>query len=198
MTTATPAARAAEPQVARPHVAEPHAAEPRAERHAGTRTLIVGCGNILRGDDALGPVLVRRLWELGLPEGVRCADAGTGGMDVAFQMRGVPEVILVDACTSGAEPGAIFRVPGEELERLPPPNGIHLHAFRWDHALAFARWLLKDEYPRVVRVYLVEAAHFEPGAPLSPPVAAALDTLAEHLLGELREPRRGASREADA
>ncbi|MFM9196862.1 MAG: hydrogenase maturation protease, partial [Planctomycetia bacterium] len=51
------------------------------------RTLIIGCGNSLRGDDAAGPVLVRRLSARGLPEGVRCADGGTAGMVVAFQMR---------------------------------------------------------------------------------------------------------------
>ena len=142
-------------------------------------TLIIGCGNLLRGDDAAGPVFIRMLWERGLPSGVRCADGGTGGMDVAFQMRGVPEVILVDACRSGAEPGSIFCVPGPELEQLPPLRGINLHAFRWDHALAFARWLLKEEYPQSITVFLVEAESFEPGVALSPAVDSALDRLAE-------------------
>ena len=152
------------------------------------RTLIVGCGNLLRGDDAAGPLLVRRLWDLGLPEGVRCADGGTGGMDVAFQMRGVPHVIVIDACASGSEPGAVFQVPGEEVERLPPLTGLNLHAFRWDHALAFARWLLKDEYPQRVTVYLIEAASLAIGDPLSPPVEASMLRLAERLLAELAVP----------
>lgn len=147
-------------------------------------TLVIGCGNLLRGDDAVGPVLVRVLWDLGLPPGVRCADAGTGGMDVAFQMRGVPEVILVDACQSGSKPGSVFELPGEEVEQLPPLTGLHLHAFRWDHALAFARWLLKDEYPTKIRVYLIEASSLEPGAPLSPPVDRSMHGLAKRLRRE--------------
>jgi hydrogenase maturation protease len=149
-------------------------------------TLIIGCGNLLRGDDAAGPVAVRRLWEAGLPPGVRCADGGTGGMDVAFQMRGVPHVILIDACSSQSEPGSIFEVPGQELEQLPPLTGINLHSFRWDHALTFARWLLKAEYPRRVTVYLIEAAQVRHGAPLSPAVDAAIDQLTARLLGQLR------------
>lgn len=153
--------------------------------HEPVRALVIGCGNLLRGDDAVGPVLIRALWSRGLPAGVRCADAGTGGMDVAFQMRGAERVILVDACTSGSEPGALFRLPGERVEHLPPLAGLHLHAFRWDHALAFARWLLKDEYPKDVTVYLIEAANLEVGAPLSPPVAQAMDRLVERLLAEL-------------
>lgn len=152
------------------------------------RTLVIGCGNLLRGDDAAGPVLVRRMWERGLPEGVLCADGGTGGMDVAFQMRGMPEVILVDACTSGSEPGAIFEVPGEEVENLPPLSGINLHAFRWDHAIAFGRWLLKDEYPATVTAYLIEGESFAVGEGLSSAVDRAVDQLAARLCERLAEP----------
>ncbi len=128
---------------------------------------------------------MRRLWERGLPDGVRCADGGTGGMDVAFQMRGVPHVVLVDACSSGSEPGSLFKLPGEEVEELPPLEGVNLHAFRWDHALAFARWLLKDEYPERVTVYLIEAGSLVVGEPLSPPVETAMERLADLLLDEL-------------
>ncbi len=149
------------------------------------RVLVIGCGNLLRGDDAAGPVLVRRMWDRGLPDGVCCADGGTGGMDVAFQMRGVPHVILVDACSSGSEPGTLFEVPGHEVENLPPLAGINLHAFRWDHAIAFARWLLADEYPDRVTAYLIEGARYEIGEGLSPAVDAAVDRLVERLLATL-------------
>ena len=150
-----------------------------------TRVLVIGCGNPLRGDDAAGPVLVRRLWNRGLPEGVRCADGGTGGMDVVFQMRGVPEVILVDACQTGAEPGAIFEVPGAEVANVPPPAGINLHAFRWDHALAFARWLLREGRPDRVTAILIEGAAFDVGAELSPAVDRAIDAVVELLAARL-------------
>jgi len=146
------------------------------------RTLIIGCGNLLRGDDAAGPVFIRRLWELGLPPGVRCADGGTGGMDVAFQMRGVANVLLIDAAHTGAEPGTIFEVPGAELENLPPLTGLNLHSFRWDHALAFGRWLLKDEYPKNVTVYLIEAENLDFGSDISVAVRLAIETLAVRLL----------------
>lgn len=149
------------------------------------RALVIGCGNLLRGDDAAGPVFVRRMWDRGLPEGIHCADGGTGGMDVAFQMRGVPRVILVDACTSGSEPGTLFEVPGMEVENLPPLSGINLHAFRWDHAIAFARWLLKEDYPADVTAYLIEGERFEVGEPLSPKVDAAVDRLVDVLLAKL-------------
>ena len=149
------------------------------------KTLVIGCGNLLRGDDAAGPVLIRRMGDRGLPEGVRCVDGGTGGMDVAFQMRGVEHVILVDACTSGSEPGSIFEVPGSEVEHLPPLTGINMHAFRWDHAIAFGRWLLKDEYPANVTAYLIEGEAFEMGEGLSPAVDRAVDQLVNRLFERL-------------
>jgi hydrogenase maturation protease len=144
-------------------------------------TLIIGCGNLLRGDDAVGPVLVRRLLDRGLPAGTEVADGGTSGMDVAFRMRGAGQVVLVDACTTGGEPGTLYRLTGADVEELPPLEGINLHSFRWDHALAFGRWLLKDDYPDDIVVYLIEAGGFEFGAPLTAAVELAMDELVEHL-----------------
>lgn len=142
--------------------------------------LVIGCGNLLRGDDAAGPELVRRLRERGLPAGVRCIDAGTGGIDAVLQMRGAGEVVLVDACRSGAEPGTVHEAPATAVARTPRA-GIDVHSVRWDHALALAGGLFGDDIPRRITACLVEAASFEPGEPLSPAVDRAIDGLAERL-----------------
>ena len=72
---------------------------------ASCKVLVIGCGNILRGDDAVGPVLIRYLWDLGVPPSVRMVDGGTAGMDVAFQMRGAERVVIVDASSTGEPAG---------------------------------------------------------------------------------------------
>ncbi|MBS4727589.1 hydrogenase maturation protease [Mycobacterium sp. SM1] len=136
---------------------------------------MIGCGNLLRGDDGVGPVTVRHLWERGMPDGVRLVDGGTAGMDVAFQMRGAQRVVIIDASVTGAAPGTIYRLPGDELAELPPLQGLHTHAFRWDHAIAFARWALAGECPTDVTVFLIEAGDVAFGAELSAPVAAAME-----------------------
>ncbi len=150
----------------------------------GCALLVVGCGNLLRGDDGVGPVLVRRLWDGGVPAAVRLVDGGTAGMEVAFQMRGAQRVVIVDACRTGARAGTVFKVPGPAVEDLPPLSGVHTHAFRWDNALAFARWLLGEDYPTDVTAYLIEAASFEPGAALSDAVDAAMRQVLELIRGE--------------
>jgi hydrogenase maturation protease len=48
--------------------------------------------------------------------GVGLLDAGTDGMAVVFAARGCRTLIIIDAYLSGSDPGAIFEVPGTELE----------------------------------------------------------------------------------
>ena len=131
-------------------------------------------------------MLVRVLAERGVPPHVRLVDGGTAGMDVAFAMRGARRVVVVDASRVGVPPGTVHHVPGEELTDLAPPTG-NLHQFRWDQALGFARWLLKDEYPAEVEVWLVEGASFEPGAPLTAAVAAAVERVADAILASVAD-----------
>ncbi|MBE3595596.1 MAG: hydrogenase maturation protease [Hydrogenibacillus sp.] len=150
-------------------------------RGVDVSTLIIGCGNLLRRDDGVGPTLIRKLWALGPPPGVRLADGGTAGLDVVFQIQDAKRLIIVDAARTGAEPGTIFELPGEEAE-TPPLAGVNLHDFRWDHALAVGRWLLKERFPEDVTVYLIEAKDVDYGFGLSPEVEAAMERLAERLM----------------
>ncbi|MCF6387929.1 hydrogenase maturation protease [Mycobacterium sp. MBM] len=159
----------------------------------GCEVLVVGCGNLLRGDDGVGPVLVRHLWELGVPDGAQLVDGGTAGMDTAFRMRGARRVVIVDASATGAAPGTVYRVPGEEFAELPPLQGLHTHSFRWDHAIAFARWALGDACPADITVFLIEAEGVEYGADLSAPVRAGMQTVMDvverEFLAALRPPK---------
>ena len=156
----------------------------------GCAVMVVGCGNLLRGDDGVGPILVRHLWERGVPDGLRLVDGGTAGMDVAFQMRGAERVVIVDASATGAAPGTVYRVPGAELAELPPLQGLHTHSFRWDHAIAFARWALADECPADITVFLIEAANVAMGADLSPAIATAMETVIDIIEADFISPLR--------
>ena len=149
---------------------------------AAIDTLIIGCGNVLRGDDGAGPALVQRMLRRELPPRLRCVDAGTRGMHVVSLMKGIRQVVVVDACRTGNEPGTLLEVPAEQIERVSADDGVNLHAFRWNHAIAFARWSLTDSYPRHVTAFLIEGRRYDVGMELSPDVDAAVDRLVDHLL----------------
>jgi hydrogenase maturation protease len=144
---------------------------------------IVGCGNLNRCDDGVGVVIARRLAayvKLRQHTLIQVYDAGTGGMDVMFHARGARRLVLIDACRSGSEPGAVFQVPAEELEREHPPS-YSLHDFRWDHALYAGRRIFGADFPTEVTVYLIEAQSLELGCELSLPVIAAADRVSAQL-----------------
>jgi hydrogenase maturation protease len=125
-----------------------------------------------------------------MPDGLRLVDGGTAGMDVAFQMRGAERVVIVDASATGATSGTVYRVPGSELAELAPPEGLHTHSFRWDHAIAFARWALADACPSDITVFLIEAANVAVGADLSPEVTAAMEQVIDLIEADYISPLR--------
>ena len=136
---------------------------------------VIGCGNPNRSDDGVGTVVARKLLEKYSDQSVsdlQIFDAGTDGMGVMFQAKGSSSLIIVDACTTGEEPGAIYAVPGTELEGKPP-DSYNLHDFRWDHALYAGRQIFKDEFPGDVLVYLIQAKSLDFGLGLSSEVEKA-------------------------
>jgi hydrogenase maturation protease len=88
---------------------------------AHARLTIIGCGNPVRSDDGAGVAVLQALRGHALPADVALIDAGTSGLEVMFQVRGARRVIIVDACRSGSEPGAVFRLPGREA-MTPVPH----------------------------------------------------------------------------
>ena len=73
--------------------------------------LIAGVGNIFMGDDAFGVEVVRRLLDRNLPDGVRVADFGIRGFDLAYALMDDQDVtILVDATPRGDAPGTIYTI----------------------------------------------------------------------------------------
>jgi hydrogenase maturation protease len=162
---------------------------------------IIGCGNPNRSDDGVGTEVVRTLrsrQQFHVP-GVVLLDAGTDGMGVMFAARGSSSLIVIDACRSGSHAGAIFEVPGTELESPHVPS-LTLHDFRWDHALFAGRRLFGAAFPKDITVFLVEAKTLEIGIGLSEPVARAAGEVALRIesmvlskLQSANECERGAS-----
>ncbi len=150
---------------------------------------IIGCGNLNRSDDGVGVIIAQRLQQYLIenPHPDVCVyDCGTSGMEVMFQARGSTKLIIIDASSTATQPGAVYKVPGEELEALPEPS-YSLHDFRWDHAIASGRKIFQQDFPSDVTVYLIEAENLGFGWDLTPAVQKAANFVLEEIVSMLNE-----------
>ncbi|HET8978717.1 MAG TPA: hydrogenase maturation protease [Solirubrobacteraceae bacterium] len=80
-----------------------------------TSILVAGVGNAWLRDDGFGGAVARRLQTADLPAGVAVMDAGTGGLDLAYEvMRGYDGLVLLDVSRQGGEPGTLYVMEPDE------------------------------------------------------------------------------------
>ena len=85
---------------------------------------VLGLGNVLMGDDALGPYTVRVFEaQYEVPEGVEVRDLGTPGLDLTPHLADLTRLILVDTVRSDGDPGdlRLYRLE-EVLQHAPGPR----------------------------------------------------------------------------
>jgi hydrogenase maturation protease len=92
-----------------PNELEPVGKEDAAQLKETKKILIAGIGNIFLADDGFGVEVASRLVNQAFPPGVRVADFGIRGLDLAYAlMEGYETTILVDACPGEDQPGTLF------------------------------------------------------------------------------------------
>src|SRR4030042_192627 len=75
--------------------------------------LIIGIGNIFRGDDAVGLAAAHRFREMQLP-GITILELDGDMTGLIEGWQGAQKVIVIDAVTSKSEAGTIFRFAAHE------------------------------------------------------------------------------------
>jgi hydrogenase maturation protease len=152
-----------------------------------SKVAVVGCGNPNRCDDGVAGEVLRLLSVRDIDSTrIKLLDAGTNGMAVMFAARGSRQLIIIDACHSGAEPGSVFEVLGDELA-APAGPPVATHEFRWNHAIAAGRQIFRRDFPVDIITFLIEAASLDYGISLSPCVAAAAVTVAGRIAARISE-----------
>ena len=91
------------------------------------KILVLGVGNILLRDEAIGVRVVEKLQETySFSPNVDLMDGGTLGMSLLDPIYRSDYVIVVDAVQNGGTPGTLYRLPAEELnKRLKFKNSLH-------------------------------------------------------------------------
>lgn len=140
---------------------------------------IIGLGNSMRGDDAVGILAARRLRQE-VDDRVEVIEAEMVGVDLIELMRGTRVAILIDAARSGQAPGMIHRVDassGPIGGQIFPRSS---HALGTVDALELAR--VMGALPATVIVYGIEAGNMDAGQPLSPAVTTALAEVVDRIV----------------
>lgn len=151
------------------------------------KTVVIGCGNLLASDDAVGIEVIKILSQRELPPHVELIEAGTPGLSLIHMLEGADKAIIVDAVMSGAEPGTIYRFTAENLpSRDIVPSS--LHDLNLVDAIELGRQLQDELMPRdivIIGVEISRAEKFRIG--LSPEVERVIPRLVEAVLKELGE-----------
>ncbi|MCX8170900.1 MAG: hydrogenase maturation peptidase HycI [Candidatus Bathyarchaeota archaeon] len=94
-----------------------------------SKLVILGVGNVLRGDDALGPEFISRLMGK-LPKKVKLIDGGVMPENFIGHIRRFKpsHVLLIDAADFGGKPGEIRLIPPEQISSVAlSTHSIPLH-----------------------------------------------------------------------
>ena len=148
------------------------------------RVRVLGLGNVLMTDDALGPWVVEELlaqWEF--PDGVSVLDVGTPGLDLTPYLADADTVLLVDTVKADAPPGTLRVYSGRQLLSRAPAPRVSPH----DPGLTEALFLLDfgAAAPRDVILVGVVPRTVARGVGLTPPVRDAVGPAVQEILRRL-------------
>lgn len=154
------------------------------ENYDGCPVRVLGLGNVLVGDDAFGPFVVRHLLaEYEAPEGVEIHDIGTPGLDLAPHIAGCDTVIIVDSIAYAGEPGEVRLYRKDALLARGPTPRSNPHQPSLVDTLFFLD--VMAQAPREVILVGTKPARYDTGAPLSEQARSAVRPTMERVLAEL-------------
>ncbi len=152
------------------------------------RTVVVGLGNEIAGDDAVGVLAARRLFHLlGRHPAVDVVELPWAGLALLDALRGYRRAVLLDSLRSGRhQPGTVVRLSEEDFAGSVRLNSFH--DLNYPTALSFGR-ALGWSMPNTIDVFAVEGSSFDRfETRLTPEVARGLDDVVSlvvsHLAGD--------------
>ncbi len=148
------------------------------------RIIVMGVGNTLLTDEAVGVKVIEELRAYDLPDNVQLVDGGTGGLDLIGYMSQADRMIVVDAVDAGKPPGSIFRFTPQDVEGALEKKqaAMSLHDVGLIESFVVGRQLGHE--PDVV-IIGIQPKDLTWGMELTPEVAAKVPRLIELVLEEL-------------
>jgi len=89
------------------------------------KTLILGIGNYLMGDEGIGVHLIKSLDENDFPSNVDLLDGGTGGFHLLSYFQKYPKIIMIDATMDGNPAGTLKTITPKFASDFPSALSAH-------------------------------------------------------------------------
>lgn len=150
---------------------------------AKEQILVLGVGNILLTDEGVGIRVIERIQErYEFPDNVSVLDGGVLGLSLLGVISEADHLIVVDAVKKGREPGALYRLKGDQVpKRILAKNSLH----QVDFLETLASCQALDKVPETVILGIepldIESLSIE----LTPVVQEKVDSLIDMVLKEL-------------
>lgn len=143
------------------------------------KTLVLGIGNLLLGDEGVGVHTARALQQTTRPDEVVVLEVGTAFLEALPEIEQADRIIIVDAMQADHAPGTIYRVPFDDC--VKPEIIASLHGFDLSRVLYMAGRITTPE----VIVIGVEPARIDWGTELSPVIREAMPAIIEAVRAEI-------------
>jgi hydrogenase maturation protease len=161
-------------------------------RPCGTDTLVVGLGNPILGDDGVGWRVAETIKARLVDPAVDVICLSLGGLALMEHLAGYRRAIIVDAMTTGAQPGSLHSLSAHEMDELSVQHTASVHDLSLSAALAMGREL-GLALPEEIRIVGVEAKpEFTFGETLSAAVADSVHRAATAVEAWLHQPATAA------
>jgi hydrogenase maturation protease len=151
------------------------------------KTIVLGVGNQILGDDGVGVHVVNELKKLIQNPDVSIDEAITGGMNLLDLILGYDKVIIIDAVkTETGENGEVRRIPLKDFSTM---HSCNPHDVSLAEAIKMAKKLGENRIPKdiVVIGVMMKQIPCEFGEKLSKNIAAAVPKAVEMTLNEIKK-----------
>ena len=149
-----------------------------------TRVLIAGVGNVLLGDDGVGPYIINLLHaRYAFGPDVEIEDFGTPALDFIDNIVGREALIVIDSVDNGAAPGTVTLYRKEDIVRNAPTVRMDPHSPALVESLLTAD--LFGGSPANVVLVGITGASYKAGCELSDWVRRSIDDAIAAVLREM-------------
>jgi hydrogenase maturation protease len=147
---------------------------------------VIGCGNVIAGDDGVGLMVIEELKKLSLPS-VEIIEGGVFGLDLLDYFLDTDKVIVVDAVSTGNIKGGLCRIEKKDIEAMSRDNIISLHQLGIAEVMKIGSILYSDRMAENIILIGIEIGQLEDkfSLELSPSVKKTVPLAVEHVLKEI-------------